>query len=198
MTPVVLRFALPVLLVAGVMKPARAAEPPMIAAEPPVVPLAATPPARVWYGWEVLAADGAMVGLTAACLAGGGDDVCTLPILGYFVTGPAVHGSRSGLRAIASFGMRVALPFIGIGIGTAIANCPPRDPNAWLDLCGVGEAAIGALSGMAVAMAIDSIWAYEDAAPSSSPTPPRRTSWAVTPTLKVSDNSAGFGLAGRF
>ena len=146
----------------------------------------------------MLAADAALVGLTAGCLAVGGDNACTLPILGYFATGPIVHTSnRSGERGFASLAMRVALPFVGLAIGGAFVDCPPREPNS-LDLCGVDKLAIGALSGMVVAMAIDSIWAFKDVAPAPSRTPLRRASWAVTPTLKVSDNSAGVGLAGRF
>ena len=42
------------------------------------------------------------------------------------------------------------------------------------------------------------IWAYEDAAVTPSPTPAPRPSWSVTPTVKVSETSAGIGLAGRF
>jgi hypothetical protein len=94
--------------------------------------------------------------------------------------------------------MRVGLPLAGGLIGAAIANCPPHDPNHSLDLCGVGQTALGMASGMVAAMAIDSIWAYDDVAPTPAPNPAPRPSWSVTPTVKVGDTSAGLGLAGRF
>jgi hypothetical protein len=195
-----LRLALPLLLVAAATAPARADE-----AGPdrglPIVPLAATPPARVWYGWQVLAADGAMLGLTAGCLATDSidEDVCMLPLVGYLVTGPIVHGRHSGgKRLMASLALRAGLPILGALIGAASANCPPRDENEFLDLCGLSEMGLGVTIGMGVAVAIDGLWAFEDAAPTQPLPAPSRASWSVTPTVRVSDNSAGFGLAGRF
>ena len=198
MTRFALRLALPLLLVAAAMKPARAD---VIDGEDPVsvVPLTPAPPARIWYGWQVLATDGALAAVTAAALAGDQEDLGEIALLGLLVSGPIVHGVHGkGTRALASLGLRIGLPLAGGLIGLAIADCPPRDPNAFLDLCGVGETALGALGGMAAAITIDSIWAYEDAAVTPSPTPAPRPSWSVTPTVKVSETSAGIGLAGRF
>jgi hypothetical protein len=186
-------LALPIVLGAAVMKPARAD---VIESEvvTPVVPLTAGPPARVWYGWQVLAADGALLGLTAVALAGDAEDLGQLSLLGFFVAGPLVHRAHAGgSRALASLGMRLGLPVVGAIIGVSTATC---SPDEWL--CGVGEAAIGMATGMAVAIAIDSIWAYEDSTPMPAPTRPPRASWSVTPTVKVSETSAGIGLAARF
>ncbi len=206
-----LGLALPLLLLAAAATPARADEagagvepPPGTLVPAPDRPFVPPPPGTVvpapdrlkvrplpvargaWYGWQVLAADTALAALTAGCLAGGGDNVCTIPVLGYFVAGPLVHASHDVRnRGVVSLGLRVGFPAVGALVGAALATCPPRE-SLNFDFCGLDYVGVGFLSGMAAAIAIDGIWAFEDA------------SWQVTPTLKLTGETTGIGLAGRF
>jgi len=202
------RLVLPLVLVGAMLNPARADQPAPVAPlpdvrpdeeEPPAIASASPPPARVWYGWQVLATDGALVALTAGALAVEQEDLALVPLFGLFASGAVVHATHGhGLRALGSAGMRLGLPLAGGLIGAAIANCPPHNPDAWLDLCGVGETALGMASGMAIAIAIDSIWAYDEVAPTPSPARPSQHVWSLTPAMSVTQNSAGVGLVGRF
>jgi hypothetical protein len=57
---------------------------------------------------------------------------------------------------------------------------------------------LGGLIGLTVGLVIDSFWAFDDGGPHEPLARPQTAAWSVTPTIKVSDNSAGFGFAGRF
>ena len=71
-----------------------------------------------WYGWQILAADLAMLGLAA----GLDQPVFLAP---YLFTGPAIHVAhgRRGLAGI-SIGIRLAVPLWAAVIGRSFANCP--------------------------------------------------------------------------
>jgi hypothetical protein len=190
-----LRLALPLLLVAAVMNPAHADEGRTSPALP-IVPLTAAPAPEVWYGWQVLVADAAALGLTVGCFATDSidEDDCVIPLVGYIAAGPIVHATHAGAgRALASVGMRLVLPLVGGVIGLSTADCTP---NSFL--CGLSEMGLGMMAGTAAAVLIDSIWAFEDAGGASSSPRPRRDFASLTPTMKLSGQSTTFGLAGRF
>jgi hypothetical protein len=152
-----------------------------------------------WYGWQVLAADGATVLGTVGCVAAGGDNACLVPALGYLLVGPIVHGTHGKVgRAFGSAGLRTGLPLVGAVLGSAAATCSPSGGE--LDFCGLPETALGFLAGVATAMVIDAVWAYDEppvervARASSRPSFMSIAQPIASPTV----GGATFGLAGRF
>jgi hypothetical protein len=160
-----------------------------------VEPLAAP----TWYGWQVLAGDGAWVLGTAGCLAAGGDNLCLVPALGYLVAGPVIHGTHGKAgRAFGSAGLRAGLPLAGAVLGAAVANC--SDSDGKLDFCGLGETALGFLAGMATAIVIDAVWAYDEPPVERVARAPSRPSFMTIaqPIASPTVGGATFGFAGRF
>lgn len=156
-----------------------------------------------WYGWQILTADVAIVGLVIAATSGDGEPEPAANILGllYPTASPFIHlaHDQSG-KALGSLGLRLALPLLGGLIGFAAHEC---------DLLGPGPcraADVGAVAGVLAATAIDSAWlAWE---PVPEPTAPERTrrprarraraepALRLRPVVGIAAQRAWFGLAG--
>ncbi|MCA9642971.1 MAG: hypothetical protein H6718_07935 [Polyangiaceae bacterium] len=131
----------------------------------------------VSYGWQTLTADG----LTAvATVTTGG-----VGAVGYFFAVPIIHlaHGRAG-AALASFGFRSVLP-IGFALG-AIALDNGGDH-------GYGPPLLGAIAGVATAIALDAAWLARETRPKREP--PKAAS---APLLQVSQHSAMGGWQGTF
>jgi hypothetical protein len=151
---------------------------------------------RRWYGWQTLVADGASFAslLVSASLNGqsstSGDIADTLAwsgLLGYeFAPGIIHFVHRNPGRGFASFGLRLGMPLAGAFVGASVAS------GCNTNLCEASGAGIGALLGMAGAIAIDAaVFAYDDPKHSS----PHRLS--LLPVVSVTPQQAWIGLAGR-
>lgn len=172
------------------------------------VPVAARPSVRVvplrpdagsqgeggWYGWQTLASDVAAGGLFfAAAKSGDGnlDDGAgtTLSLLSaavYLAGAPTVHLlHHRSLRALGSFGLRIALPVVGGVVGAATATCPP--PTGDYGNCGAGELVLGAGVGLVLAMALDAgVLAWDEPKRKERPS----AHWGLGPTIS-SDGKRG-------
>lgn len=103
------------------------------------------------YGYQIILAD------AASLVAGVGAANGSFFLGGYLAGGPVIHlANGNGSKALASLGLRFALPASGILIGVAIAEsgCDPEgsDQCAWDAL---GHGAAGAAVGMLAASMID-------------------------------------------
>jgi hypothetical protein len=163
----------------------------------PVVPIYAPPPARGdWYGWQVFAVDGGVLAASLGCVLISKDASCVVVAgWGYALGGPVVHKLHGGWgRTFGSVGLRLGVPLLGALVGMNSGGCSPSGGEG--DYCGLeaaAGAAGGALVGMAAAILIDGLWAWEDA---PAPAPPPH--WSVAPTMSLGRASAGIGLAGSF
>ena len=147
-----------------------------------------------WYGWQTLASDAAASGLFfAAAKSGHGnlDDGAgtTLSLLSaavYLAGAPTVHLlHHRSLRALGSFGLRIALPVVGGMLGSATATCPP--PTGDYGNCGVGELVLGAGVGFVLAIALDAGALAWDEPKRKEPSSAR---WGLGPTIS-SDGKRG-------
>jgi hypothetical protein len=184
------RIAIPLLLVAAFVTPARADQTAPIS--PLVVPQ--PDPVQTWYGWQVLAADAGSIALFFAC-PGNGNDSCSLGAAGYWLGGPIIHTVHRGWgRGFVSLALRGALPTLG-GIAGALTRGCTRTPDDILPFCVNGDRVlVGVEIGLVAAIAIDGAWAFDEA-----PAPrPLAGASSLAPTLTFNRDSAGFGLAGRF
>lgn len=168
---------------------------PMRAPTEPVLP---EPPVKVWYGYQILLVDGALVGLvfptdgfTAVCLPFGG---------------PIVHlaNGHSG-RALGSLALRGGMLYLGSTVGLGVGNAAAKRANAGCvkseheechsDLQGIKEALIGGFLGLAGASVIDAtVLAWEDA-PAATPT---STGLRVAPTFAMVEGGGTLGIVGVF
>jgi hypothetical protein len=175
---------------------------------PDAAPVAARPSVRVvpprrdtgsqgeggWYGWQTLASDAAASGLFfAAAKSGDGnlDDGAgtTLSLLSaavYLAGAPTVHLlHHRSLRALGSFGLRIALPVVGGMLGSATATCPP--PTGDYGNCGTGELVLGAGVGFVLAIALDAgALAWDEPKRKE----PSSAQWGLVPTIS-SDGKRG-------
>jgi hypothetical protein len=137
-------------------RPAFGAEPP----SPSPTPSDESPPfshatdETTWYGWQTLIADALSIGVAAATQG----EAATVGSIGYLAGAPIIHATHGNLgKGAGSVGLRFGLPVVGGGIGVAISSC-----NGLHGYCGLEAFAVGALSGMGAAIAIDSaVLAYE-------------------------------------
>jgi len=151
---------------------------------------------RKWYGWQTLVADGASFAslLVGASLndqrSTSGDIADTLVwsgLLGYELAPGIIHfAHRNPGRGFASFGLRLGMPLAAAFVGASLAS------SCNTNRCEGDGAGIGALLGMAGAMAIDAaVFAYDD---------PKRSSshrLGLLPVVSVTPQQAWIGLAGR-
>jgi hypothetical protein len=139
-----------------------------------------------WYGWQVMLADAATIGVTIASqnpyvFAGS-----------YLIGAPVVHAVHErGGASVASLGLRVALPVVGGMLGSAAARC--GHPNGDADFCGFGEVIVGFGAGLLLASAID-------AAALSWETVPKKpeSKLSLTPSFTPTKTGPLFGLSGTF
>jgi hypothetical protein len=110
----------------------------------------------------------------------------------------AAHGNW-GL-GLASFGLRVGLPVVGILIGASTVTCHPSE-----FLCGVGEIAMGLMIGEAAAITLDAaVLARWSTFGTPTPSPQQRpragppSGVALAPRLVATPNLALIGLGGSF
>ena len=146
-----------------------------------MLPSASVPTVSDWYGWQLLLVDGATLGLSLGAHNG---DLA----LAWIGTGAAVHAAHGHYgRSVASVGMRVALPVLGVYLGAASAQgCTGED------LCALGPAIVGGLIGMGTAEVIDLAMSSDEHEAAPAPT----RSW--TPVASIRHQSATFGIAARF
>jgi hypothetical protein len=162
---------------------------------PPAPAIVQSPPAHGdWYGGTILALDGALIVSSLGCVALTEKQACLLPLYGYGLGGPIIHGRHRGWgRALASVALRGGLPTLGALIGASGGrSCKTSGENDYCGLDALAGAAVGALIGAAAAIAIDSAWAFDDA-----PTAPPR-GVALAPSLSLSPGGGGVGIVGRF
>ena len=140
-----------------------------------------------WYGGTVLMFDGAMIATAVGCAALTQSEGCQLPVYGYLLGGPIIHGRHHGWgRALASVGLRLGLPLAGLLLGLSTGSS-----DGWPAF---GAGAVGAGVGVVAAIAVDATWAYDDApAPRSPPRP-----LAFSPALSLGRGGGAIGLQGRF
>lgn len=136
---------------------------------------------RDWYGWEIVAADGAVLGMSVAAR----DGHIALAWLGSGAFVHAAHG-HSG-RAATSVALRVGLPLGGIALGLASAK------GCSGELCDLGAAVAGGLVGMGVAEIADVAMATDE---TTIVVPVRPARW--TPVASVKSQSATIGFAATF
>lgn len=136
-----------------------------------------TAPATEWYGWQILIADGTMLGLAAATRSGGA-------LYGWLGTGALVHWTHGNVgRGLASIGLRASLPLLGAYIGIHSAG------DCHSDWCGFGEGLLGGFLGLATAEVLDvSLLGRE----------PARRGPTISPVVRADDSSVRLGLAGQF
>lgn len=86
------------------------------------------------------------------------DAIITAGMLGGFFITPIIHSARGHrARAIGSFFLRSSVASVGAIVGMATATCT-RDE--WF--CGFDRMGPGMVAGLAIAMAIDSIWLTDE------------------------------------
>jgi hypothetical protein len=177
--------------VLAAVSPARAADD---GREAPVVPL--TPDAddqppveKHWYGWQVLAADAGGLLATVGCVSISGADACLIPFL---IAAPSVHLAHSRpMSALASVGLRVALPIVGAAIAVQAANC---SEDEWL--CGLSEMGVGVMIGTVAASVLDLALLSTETRERPGVGPSRLS--LLSPAVSAGPNGASFGLQGRF
>ena len=109
----------------------------------------------------------------------------------YVIGPPLMHVSNGRpRRALASVGMRVGLPLIGLAIGDSI----PRDCGDTGDCMSAPSTGllIGLGAGIVVASAVDAIFLADGDAPATKP----KTSWR--PVAHSTRGGFALGIAGRF
>jgi hypothetical protein len=164
-------------------------------------------PARVWYGEPALLCDGiALVmytgALTTTLAADPRSEPVWVPLLlstsvGPYLGGSILHASRGhGGRAVASLGIRAALPLLTALIGSAIATQTGHgDIDGYIWRGSSAGLIVGLGFGAAGAIAIDDfVLAYDDPPKPSSST----SSFFIAPTVTPIHNGASVGVVGMF
>jgi hypothetical protein len=151
------------------------------------------------YAGHTLAADGAALG--AMLLGGAGQAVPLITMgLGLYVLGaPTVHmvHDRAGV-GLGSLGLRVGAPLLGAAIGVAAADCPSaRDDNGF-NYCGLDEAAVGVLLGMAAAVTIDAAVLAHEPAKKRAPGRIASVRPRLAPSVALTPEKRALVLSGTF
>jgi hypothetical protein len=156
-----------------------------------------------WYGWQILTADAVAftVAIAGAATNGSGsDDVAVTGLASFVLGGPIIHAAHGrGRIALASAGLRVALPVLGAVIGASAApHCPspgaPTSGDQTIGFC-VDPAAIdaiyGMLIGMVVATSIDAAALSWDRVPAPPDTASTRPTLHLAPVAFVRPQPGG-------
>ena len=142
-----------------------------------------------WYGWQVLAADATGLLATIGCVSAVQADECFVP---YLIAAPSVHLShRRPTQALASLGLRVALPLAGALIGLQAASCGEDT------YCGLGEVVGGVFIGTLAASLIDAFALSTVVTERPGIVTHSRISF-LSPSVSAGPNGASFGLRGNF
>jgi len=155
-----------------------------------------------WYGYQILLADAVALGLTAIAAEAGSEAVLVGAAGVYLLGGPTVHAlHRRPLAAVASLGLRIALPIAFAAIGGASVNCRMGGVVNDGESCGSIEPLIGLTVGLVAAVAIDSAavawdWTPPAAADRAAPRAESLASVSVAP-IRIREG-AGLVLSGRF
>ncbi len=162
-------------------------------------------PSRKWYGWQNLIVDGSVhgLGLGVGMLLANHDDrlgaaAVATGMAGYAFGGPIVHiAHKNYVIGLASFGLRVTLPPLGVLVGyyleRGLVDCTPGD----FSFCGLGGAVIGGLVGTASAIGLDAgLLAYETEGKSDRARGLAQDSLSLLP--HVSPQGGGLWLNGTF
>lgn len=157
---------------------------------PPDEVVDAVTPTERWYGWQTLSVDALPIGLLITGITVEGDARPTLLVSGattFAVGAPVVHMVHDRpLIGLASFGLRVGLPVLGIAVGSAFynPNISPDIPGSPKDDSDDGALplVVGGLIGVAGASALDAgLLAYE-----TSPESAANDDVSLAPPLGVS------------
>lgn len=168
------------------------------------------PTEKYWYGYQTLIADGASLG--AMLLGSATPAFGYIGVGGYLAGGPIVHfANKNPGAAVTSMLMRPLLPVLGAVIGYAAAGTCREKPNQpgefdILGNCflhGVGEAAIGALVGMSIAVTIDAAALARGERPVERPQEAKKIDGrvhvtGVAPSYDPRSGTASVGLGGTF
>jgi hypothetical protein len=158
-------------------------------------------PGSSWYGYQIMLADAASIGLGFATQR------AEVLLAGFFIAPSVVHGlHRRPVQAVISPIARLVLPLIGMSIGSTFRNC-----NTGGDECYLGGMIYGTGIGVAAAMILDWSWAWSRppvVAPhptayamgeSEDPSPAKSSGLAIT-TAGLAPTAQGVNLVlgGRF
>lgn len=129
-----------------------------------VVPARLEPPARRWFGWQVLAADAAAGALLLGAAAGGNEELFLAAFAPLAIAGPMVHAAHGdGRGSLASLGLGLGSAVLG-GVAGAAARCAGgacEGEMGALEL--VSGALVGALIGRGAASIVDAAFlSFED------------------------------------
>jgi hypothetical protein len=180
--------------------------PPMQLTQPTLAPRPKT--RSHWYGWQILIADGAAIGMLVGAGAVKDDRTGNTLALGWGLTyvlgGPVVHWvHRHGGIGAASLGLRLGCPIglalLGFGIGTAADG----GRNRSFDSAALAGTVIGFLVGFPTAIALDTaVLAREDvedeAPDAQAQSRLQRPSFTLHPDVQTSTTGAQLGVRGSF
>jgi hypothetical protein len=152
-------------------------------------------PKKVWYGWQTLVVDGAgiLVGVLGA--SNGSPEVTVLSSLNYSFGAPIVHAAHGeGIRALASIGVRTALPGAFGLLGYALS-----DNNSSQDSAIFGGVVLGAIAAIAIdagALAYEEHCGCERDAKATKKSVAK--SFTITPAVAPRAGGATLGVVGNF
>jgi hypothetical protein len=147
-------------------------------------------PARQWYGWQTLTADGVAYTLLGLALASEEEEVLPPLAVGTFLLGgPLVHiGHGQWLKAGASLGLRGLVPLVGAAVYSS-QDCYEStydEPRWCMRNLLTGVVTLFAVAG---ASAVDGAFlAWE----------PRKPEPLLVPLASASARGAWLGVSGRF
>jgi hypothetical protein len=159
-----------------------------------------------WYGWQTLAADAVPATLLVAGVAlddGTSPSLYGAAALTFVVGGPVIHAVHDHAgKALGSLGLRLALPVVGVVIGSSVApplNPCPALPGGECEESDSTPVLLGGVFGMTAASIIDSaLLAYEAETPAAERRRLATPSLRATPTFAISETGARVGLVGTF
>jgi len=141
-------------------------------------------PTSTWYGWQILLADGAALGLAAASQNG---DLA----LSWVVTGTVIHGAHGNVgRAVGSLALRGLTPIAGAYLGYALETAD----GCHSEFCGHGGASLGGLAGVVTAEIVDVALAKDVEVPAAT----RHDRVGLTPVVHAKGGNVGLGVIGQF
>jgi hypothetical protein len=134
--------------------------------DPPDEAANAAPRRERWYGWQTLSVDAVPAGLFAGAFATDDTAFFIGGAAAFVLGGPLVHVLHERpLTGLGSFGLRVALPALGMALGAPFADLDPAPDMPGMteeDSNGPKPIFIGGVVGAAAASALDAgLLAYE-------------------------------------